>query len=54
MEELWANYSDQTAKVTPNCGLVREVFPQIPLISGLGLIILAGGFKYVYPDPWGR
>ena len=29
----WANYNDQTAEVTLNGGLVREVSPQIPLIQ---------------------
>ena len=33
-EGFWSNYSDQTAEVTTNSGLVRE-FPQNPINSGL-------------------
>ena len=36
---IWANYSDQTAEVTPNGGLLRES-TQNPLNSGLGITVI--------------
>ena len=31
---IWSNYSDLTRPKTPNCGLVREIYREIPLFQG--------------------
>ena len=45
----WANYNDQTAKVTLTCGFVRESPPKNTLNSGLGIILICHNL----PRIWG-
>ena len=40
VDNVWANYNDETAEVTLSCGLVREVSPKSPKHSGLGIILI--------------
>ena len=58
---FWANCKDQTAEVTPKCGLVKGITPECQNNSGLGIIVICAdglydflfdGFVFVVKVGW--